>query len=347
MNAETDQALTRAYELIEQDRLDEAQAVLEPIVANDRDNADAWWLYAHAVTDTENAREAIQNVLRIDPDYPEARELLTSLDQSVSVPGPIRSITKIGAQLPGSMPVAPPTLPDLPDGEGGHLEMGGEPNRLLSTRQIAILATILLIVIVVVLLLLLNSSPPAVSNATPTTEELAVVPTLPVTTPIVVDTNTPIVEQTDEETLETEATATLTATDAPVATSEVVPTDAIDPTEDTNTEDGFDALYDSLSAFTIPRNGIEISETNAGNTLLVTICTNAGPELRTALNDAMSIIANNSADWSEEVEAVGAHMVNCGTNSTLLLISAAIEDAVAYGDGELDEAEFQARWASQ
>jgi hypothetical protein len=348
MNAETDQALTRAYELIEQDRLDEAQAVLKPIVANEKDNADAWWLYAHAVTDTDIAREAIRNVLRVDPKYPEARELLGSLEQSVSAPQTTRSITKIGAQAPSTLPAAPPTLPDLPEGEGSQFKMAETgPRQLLGTRQIAILVPIVLIVIVVVLLLLLNSSPAAVSTATPTTEELAVVPTLPVTTPLVEDTGAPTVEQIDEQALETEATATSITTDAPIATPEAQPTDAIISTGDDAAANNFDALYEALSAFTIPRNGIEISETNAGNTLLVSICTSAGPELRTDLNDAMSIIAINSTAWADQVDAIGAHMVNCGTNSTLLLISAAVEDVVAYADGELDEGEFQSRWVSQ
>lgn len=348
MNAETDQALTRAYELIEQDRLDEAQAVLKPIVASEKDNADAWWLYAHAVTEADTAREAIQNVLRADPNYPEARELLDSLEQSTSTPRPIRSITKIGAQSPATLPAAPPTLPDLPDGEGSQVEMEtAEPRRLLSNRQIAILLPILLIIIGGGLLLLLNSSPPAVSTLTPTTEGLAIVPTLPVTTPMVEATSAPMIEQTDAETLEIKATATSMATDAPIATSEAEPTDSINPTEDILAENNFDTLYEALSAFTIPRNGIQISETSAGNTLLVTICTNAGVELRTDVNEAMAIIANNSASWAEEVEAIGAHMVNCGTNNTLLLISAAIEDATAYADGGLDEKEFQSRWMSQ
>jgi hypothetical protein len=61
----------------------------------------------------------------------------------------------------------------------------------------------------------------------------------------------------------------------------------------------------------------------------------------------MRIIANNSTAWADQVDAIGAHMVNCGTNSPLLLITAAVEDAVAYEGGELDEAEFQSRWISQ
>src|SRR5262245_41963233 len=99
--------LQRAYELIEVDQLDEARAILEPIVTSEQNNADAWWLYAHSVYDPEEARRALQNVLRIDPDYPEASSLLIMLDQQVALqptqPGvtltqpPLKTIKTLGA----------------------------------------------------------------------------------------------------------------------------------------------------------------------------------------------------------------------------------------------------------
>ena len=51
-------ALSEAYELIEADNLEEARSVLRFILAEDPDNADAWWLYAHAVEEPETARTA-------------------------------------------------------------------------------------------------------------------------------------------------------------------------------------------------------------------------------------------------------------------------------------------------
>ena len=41
--------LERAYRLIQQERLDEASALLQPLVKKEPDNADAWWLLANAV----------------------------------------------------------------------------------------------------------------------------------------------------------------------------------------------------------------------------------------------------------------------------------------------------------
>ena len=74
-------ALTRAYELVEAGKSDEARTVLEPILLNDRDNVDAWWIYAHAVDDPVEARRALDHVIRLDRDYPGAAELMVTLNQ--------------------------------------------------------------------------------------------------------------------------------------------------------------------------------------------------------------------------------------------------------------------------
>lgn len=72
--------LERAYRLIQQERGSEALDVLRPVLAKDRNNADAWWLMANAVDEPEDAREALENVLRITPNHVEARNLLDQLN---------------------------------------------------------------------------------------------------------------------------------------------------------------------------------------------------------------------------------------------------------------------------
>jgi hypothetical protein len=117
--------LQRAYEFIEVDKLDEARAILEPIIAAENDNADAWWLYAHSVYEPEAARGALQNVLRIDPDYPEASSLLIMLDQQVALQPqqsgvtltqpPLKTLKSLGTS---ESPIVTPTsseMEDVPD----------------------------------------------------------------------------------------------------------------------------------------------------------------------------------------------------------------------------------------
>ena len=95
--------LTQAYELIEADKLDEALTILEPIVTQGEENADAWWLYAHAVTDVGEAHRALSRVLTLEPDYDEATELLNTLEDTYP------------DFASGIRPAAPTTLPGIPD----------------------------------------------------------------------------------------------------------------------------------------------------------------------------------------------------------------------------------------
>jgi hypothetical protein len=66
--------LEKAYDLIQAERLDDAVAILRPIVRTAPDNADAWWLLANAVSEPNDAYEALSNVLRLDPGHAEAKE---------------------------------------------------------------------------------------------------------------------------------------------------------------------------------------------------------------------------------------------------------------------------------
>ena len=81
MTDATRSQLQQAYRLIQQEELDKAIAILKPIVASQPNNADAWWLMANAVSEPEDARNALQNVLRLNPSNAQARELLDQLDE--------------------------------------------------------------------------------------------------------------------------------------------------------------------------------------------------------------------------------------------------------------------------
>ncbi len=76
--------LRRAYRLIRHDRIDEAQAILRPLLEEDPENIHAWWLMAHATRDHDEVRQALSTVLSLDPHYTNATkayELLANLEQ--------------------------------------------------------------------------------------------------------------------------------------------------------------------------------------------------------------------------------------------------------------------------
>ncbi|RMG69820.1 MAG: tetratricopeptide repeat protein, partial [Chloroflexi bacterium] len=72
--------LTKAYELIESEQMSQAREILESFLAHERNNADAWWLYAHAVPNIDEAQTALANVKRIAPNYPGVDELIEQMN---------------------------------------------------------------------------------------------------------------------------------------------------------------------------------------------------------------------------------------------------------------------------
>ena len=75
MSDSTNQVLQRAYDLIENDDLEQAQSILSPLLESDADNPSLWWVYAHAVRDSSIGQMALDRVLSLDPSFPGAAEL--------------------------------------------------------------------------------------------------------------------------------------------------------------------------------------------------------------------------------------------------------------------------------
>lgn len=79
----TDQ-LDTAYDLIKAGQTDDAIAIVEPLIREDRDNEEAWWLLANASDDPSAKRNALHNVLRLtenDSRKEKAEILLQELDE--------------------------------------------------------------------------------------------------------------------------------------------------------------------------------------------------------------------------------------------------------------------------
>ena len=71
-----EETLQQAYQFIKTGEKALAEALLRRIVADDADNADAWWLLANAVDDPDDIREALDHVLRLRPDHAKAQLML-------------------------------------------------------------------------------------------------------------------------------------------------------------------------------------------------------------------------------------------------------------------------------
>jgi tetratricopeptide (TPR) repeat protein len=88
MSDPTRQQLQQAYELIKGKQRQQALEILLPILQADENNVNAWWLLANAVTEPNDAREALENVLRLRPDHANARKMLDDLNRRYPPPPP-------------------------------------------------------------------------------------------------------------------------------------------------------------------------------------------------------------------------------------------------------------------
>jgi hypothetical protein len=316
MGVQNEQALSQAFELIEADKLEEARAILKPILDEDKDNPDVWWLYAHAVTDPEAARLALSNVRRLDPEYLNAGELLYSLEKQ----SPTLDFNDTLSEEPSFLPAFPSTLPgmsdtktfandddwDLPDDEE-------DEDTAFFRRPIFLLAIGTVIFAIIASLFVLQSLPPQNSEI------------------IEGPTNQAVVMETS--TVELSEVIEATATEEQLTTSQaVIPNDE------------FNTLYTALSDFSVAENGIGFEQTALGNAVVVSVCTEPGVTLRETLPNVLKALARESSTLSTEVHAIVARMLDCSNNATLLMIGVPIVDAHAYASGSLDDAMFQAKW---
>jgi hypothetical protein len=206
-------ALSRAYELVEAGKPEEARTVLEPILINDRDNADAWWIYAHAVTDPVEAHHALGNVLRVNPNYPGATELMRTLE--MQFPPDISEPEVAAATTPAFADVEP----DFVGGEsfwGGEEPSGGAEvgKRRRSLLPVAIVVGI--IILLGIILVLILPSLTGGTTPTPTPAQIAggITQTIPSILPPTEEVTQQVVTQelTPIQPEETEAALSLIAT---------------------------------------------------------------------------------------------------------------------------------------
>lgn len=376
MSDETRSALRQAFDAIEAGELDTARTILEPVLAAEPDNVDAWWVFSHAVTDPQEAFDALENVVRIDPQYPGAAELLTTLRD----------------RLPRRQAPPPPPPPiDIPDLPGDEPDFALPPSSVATpapepqeeesrSRLIPILAGVLLIIVIIALvysLLSRSQNPPA----TPTAVALATLPSLVVTDEATPDAtaeaaaateSAPVAEATDAATAEAtdaastvEAAATETAligdttAEAPTAevalvdatpTAEILATEIVAPAA-TDTLVALSAAEESLLAglgrYTLAAEPLVRQSTTVGDALLAGVCVNDRREVPTLLRPIMRALANGTAALPEDVQAVGVRMLDCNTGRAFVIMAVDRQSALDHAAGTLPYVDFRQRWQPQ
>lgn len=362
MNDATSRALEQAFEHIEAGRPDDAVPLLEPLVADDPDNLDAWWMLVHAFSDPQDARRALSNVLRLDPDYPGAAALMETLNEKYPAPR-VRQIEAVSA--PETMPEAPQALPEPPPSAPSVREQvkaaQPPPAARRSGLPIPLLAVAAVIIVFAILLILLTSGGGGDAdsqNAAQTQTAGALVAVSVTETPsiIVVDasptpetlievTDEPIVVETAEATDEPIVIETAEATVEPEATTEVEATaEATVEAGGGSGGDDFAGVLGALSRYTLPDDPVEVVDTSLGSTLLASVCSAPGREARTRVEEVLTLAARESAGLPESIDAVGARMVNCDDGSTILALGVDRATAIGFAQRSVSARDFSAAW---
>jgi hypothetical protein len=158
--------LTRAYELIEEGKSEEARALIEPIIEAEPSNADAWWILAHAVSDPTKARQALQNVLKLNPSYPGANELLSILNEQY----PPETPGMVSPPVPKVVAPPPVSAVDEPDfvapAASAPVVIVQESNEsgLSPVLMGAAVAAVVLVLTLLLLALIQGGNPPEIAS---------------------------------------------------------------------------------------------------------------------------------------------------------------------------------------
>jgi hypothetical protein len=337
-----DEALNKAFELIETDHLDEARAILKPILDTEKDNPDVWWLYAHAVTDPETARLALNNVQRLDPNYLNTGDLIYALENR-----PVRgATTDMSDKEPSFLPPVPSTLPDMPqagkktdEGESEWDAFDEEDDSVPIYRRPAFLLVvgflIFLVIAAVVILKPQAETPNGVETVVPTdASSIAEIPTVVFETLVPTDASSIAQVPTVENIVPTGEVPTLEPASTTIPAVEMTP----------SSSGSFDNILSALSAFQLPDQPITTETTSLGNTLVISVCTEAGAKLRQTLPMVIDALTTQSQSLSTDLNGTGIRMVDCASNTTLLMIGVSADDTRAYTQGNLDKEAFQAKW---
>lgn len=346
--------LSQIYTLIEADQHAEAVDLLRPLLAEYPNNPDAWWLYAHAVTDIDDAHAALQTVLSLDPQYPGARDLQEQLEEASRGAG--NPLVDMELQPIRTIPDVPDALPELepmPEFER-HVAYsdvtaeprGGAPDWL----RMAALALLFLCAIVGALLLSQSAlAPGSEPTATVVAGDFE-------TATAIIMAATASAEALGQGGGDLSLTATasagttgqgesdlaLTATAIMAGAQNQVPTQEIDESAQATAlaplQGAFQSAFGETSA-------VSIESTSRGETLVVRLCSEQpGVLLRATLERALETLSGEGDVLQFGAQALGFRLVSCDDPGTeYRLLTASMTDVRGYLSGIFDAEAFQAR----
>jgi cytoskeletal protein RodZ len=359
-------SLNAAYEAIKAKDLSKARDLLSAYLIDHPNDVDAWWLYSYAVTDVEQARKALETVLRLDPAYPGARDLLNELEAAApGAPAPastqeapgIRPLAGRTPEIPLTTTVGPDDSPDESAEFGFPDEPAREPGGV-SRVLIGTLAAIIVFLIVAALLVLPNLNRQQTVGDSPTvgvptesavpdtsTEAPTDAATEEVTDTVATESPADDATATDESATDEPVTDTAPTDEPATQAASPIPEASAEPTTETVASDPMQPIYDALmDGYDYIPGTAGIETTELGETVTVSICAPpAQSELRALIPSAMTQLARASESMPAEAQAVAARFVNCTDNAELRRVALNMADAQAFAAGALTDDELRTR----
>lgn len=331
------QQLQEAYQQIENGNLQEARQLLEEIRPQNENNPDFWWVYAHALEDESDGRNALSRVRQLAPNYPGLQDVEEQAGIRVA-PSQIQPLQRLGSsptdEVFDDLDDLDAEFDDLEDDE--ETSGDGLRNILVGVGGFVVILVIIFIILAISGIFGGGGTPEPTKVVAQNTPQVA-------NTEAATDAITATEEPSDEPTEEL-STATVEPTTEepteliPTATNtETLPTNTPEPTEVT---DPFAALYEGLAAFGVPDDGISYEATSLGNSLVVDTCANPGPTANNNIIGIMDVFAAANLEIPEDVEAITFNINNCDANTTTLILGVERDAFSSYLAGETSQSDL-------
>ncbi len=371
MGDATEGKLQQAYDLIGQDRLDDAAAVLRPLLIDEPSNADVWWLWANAVTEPEDARHALQRVLQLEPEHGSAEQLLERLNE-LYPPVLEAAVEELSFGEASEFDdllddTIPQELAEAPEITVAALEQDPyEPAEAEAGRLIRGLAAEAD-----------DDQPTAVDfgwldeeELEPVAEDWDVLPDIDESGFLSTDDlEEDLIEPGQEEVPEATprkrvlrpvllflliiavivAAVVLSSnfrqSESPVAT------DVAAQPQNTDISDTMQIVLEAAESAANAQQELLGGPASAslemqgdGAILMIRVCRSAGTDLTSAMNIAMEMAARYGVSAQDELAATGVVLENCTRNDILLSATAPIEESAAFANGNRSQHEFRTFW---
>lgn len=92
--ADTKEQLQQAFALMKRGNRQEAIAIVQSVLKQDRANANAWWLLANLLDDEERKVKALERVLAIEPKHKGANAMMAKIGHGVDLGTPEGGVTQ-------------------------------------------------------------------------------------------------------------------------------------------------------------------------------------------------------------------------------------------------------------